>query len=291
MTATDPWEALKDLGPNRSLLGMTPWLLLALLTHTGAVAGPQLTLLPMRQQLHVMRAELRAHFATIDIDVVEEPRPPEEKAEEPEPVPEPEPDKAPEPVPEATKAVVPKADDSYGEAPPPAAAQAPDVLHQADEPSTEDLTSWTMVHKDGSKVTGGGYTSGEGTALTPVTDRRATAQGREDGRGKAGIATAAAAPPPVSRSRAAMPQSRNLSDCPFPPQADMAQVDKAIVDVTVSVDPNGRAYQATVSVDPGYGFGTQAKRCALSMLYEPALNPAGEAIAGTTPTLRFRFSR
>jgi protein TonB len=88
-----------------------------------------------------------------------------------------------------------------------------------------------------------------------------------------------------------MPQTRNLSDCPFPPQADMAQVDRAVVDVTVTVDPTGRPTSASVVSDPGYGFGPQARRCALGMRYEPALGPSGDPIIGTTPTLRFRFNR
>lgn len=297
MMARDPWEALKDLGPQRSLFGIAPWLLIALATHTGAVISPQMSLMPMRQHVRLVRNELRGYFDTIDVDVVEDAKPAEAPKDEqpaPEPEPEPvapEPEKAEEPKAEEPKAEEePKPDDSYGEQPPPAAAQAPDVLHQGDENSGEDLSGWTIVHKEGSKVTGGGYTSGEGTAQNPVKDPRATSKGKEGGRGEKGTGEVRSTPA-VNRSRPAMPLNRNLSDCPFPPQADMAQVDRAVVDVTVTVDANGRPTQASVVADPGYGFGSQAKRCALSMRYEPALGTGGDPITGTTPTLRFRFNR
>ena len=286
MTARDPWEALNRLGPQRSLLGISAWLLVALITHTGAVASPRMTLLPMRQHLRLVRTELRGYFEPIDFVV--ETKPPEEKADEPEPAP-PEPEKVEAEKPDPDAPIQPKPDDSYGEAPPPAAAQAPDVPVRAEDSAAEDLSQWTMVHKEGSKVTGGGYTSGEGTAQSPVKDPRATSTGKEGGRGEKGTESRPA--PAVNRSRPAMPLNRNLSDCPFPPQADMAQVDRAVVDVSVTVDASGRPTQASVAADPGYGFGSQAKRCALSMRYEPALSPAGEPILGPTPTLRFRFSR
>jgi protein TonB len=162
-------------------------------------------------------------------------------------------------------------------------------LHQGTESEGEDLSGWTMVHKEGSKDTGGGYTSSEGTGKKPVYDPRASSTGKEGGRGDKG--TGSVGTPAVNRSRPAMPQTRNLSDCPFPPQADMAQVDRAVVDVTVTVDPTGRPTSASVVSDPGYGFGPQARRCALGMRYEPALGPSGDPIIGTTPTLRFRFNR
>ncbi|MBM4360786.1 MAG: hypothetical protein FJ096_21985 [Deltaproteobacteria bacterium] len=304
MTARDPWEAMKELGASRSLFGIAPWMLVALLTHTGAVASPQMTLMPMRQHVTALRAELNTYFGVVDVDVVADEAPPLPAKEEAAPEPEPEPTPAAEPVREAPpkeeaepaeeKAPADKPDDPYPDEPPPAAAQAADVLNSGEEQAGEDLSNWTMVHKEGSKVTGGGYTSGEGTAENPVRDPRASSKGKAGGRGKAdgsGEVKSTASAPAVNRSRAAMPQSRNLSDCPFPPQADMAQIDRAVVDVTVTVDPSGRPIGALVVGDPGHGFGSQAKRCALGMRYDPALSPTGEPIAGTTPILRFRFNR
>jgi protein TonB len=252
----------------------------------------------------VLKSELRTYFGVVDVDVVEDsPKAEPDKAETP-PPPEPEPETQPatepsradapkeEPAPTEEKAPAEKSDDPYADEPPPAAAQAADVLNSGDEQPGEDLSSWTMVHKEGSKVTGGGYTSGDGTAQNAVKDPRASSKGKEGGRGSGtGEVKSTSGSPAVNRSRPAMPLSRNLSDCPFPPQADMAQVDRAVVDVTVTVDPSGRPTGASVAGDPGYGFGSQAKRCALAMRYEPALNPAGDPIAGTTPTLRFRFNR
>lgn len=305
MPRRDPWEALRDLGPSRSLFGMAPFLLVALLTHTGAVASPQMTTLPMRQHMQRLRTELGTYFGTVDVDVEAEPPKAPEAPENAEPTPEPEPEPEPEPVkseptekapePEADKAAEPpKSDDPYDSEPPPAAAQAADVLHQGEEAPGEDLSSFTIVHKEGSKVTGGGFTSGEGTSQSPVRDPRASSKGKEGGRGSGngtGTGEARSAAPASNRSRPAMPLSRNLSDCPFPPQADMAQVDRAVVDVSVSVDASGKPTGAAVVSDPGYGFGAQAKRCAMAMRYEPALGPAGDPISGSTPTLRFRFNR
>lgn len=296
MTARDPWEALRRLGPRSSVLGLVPWLAMALLSHTGAYASDEMSLRHMRGAVRTMHAELASYFAlTVDVDVVE-PDPTEDDAKTAEPEPEPEPEVKPEPDPAPRPVTPPPPSDKpepkdaaskepYGDAAPPAAAEAGDALTKDDG----DLTSWTMVDKNGSKVTGGGYTSAEGTAKHAVSDPRASGKGREGARGTQGDAEPGAKR--VDKSRPPMPMSRNLSDCPFPPQADVQQVDRAVVDVTVSVDANGRPTGAVVSADPGFGFGTQARRCALSMRYEPAHGPDGEPVPGTTPTLRFRFNR
>ncbi len=296
-SASDPWEALRRLGPSRSVLGIFPWLAVALLTHSGALAGPNMTLLPMRQHVRMLHEELRQYFAAVEIEVVDDKKDDAKETAKAEPEPDPEPDAKPEPREKAPveKAPVdkeePKADaksknDPYGDEPPPQAAEAAAVLHQDEG---EDLTGWSMPNKDGSTATPNGYTSSDGTAKHAVRDPRASSKGKEGGHGTDGAGDPGAKR--VNHSRPAMPLSRNLSDCPFPPQADMAQVDRAVVDVMVSVDPQGRPTGAQVMADPGYGFGTQARRCALSMRYEPALGPEGDAIAGSTPTLRFRFNR
>jgi protein TonB len=292
--ADDPWEKLRRLGPSSSLVSIVPWVAIALLAHTGAIASPNMTMLPMRQHVRTMRVQLDDYFGgTIDIDVdpQKEDKPPAKSEPQPEPEPEPEDPKSPPTPPPPTRAnqEAPKAkEDDYGEARP-AAAEAAAILNSG-EAKGEDLTEFTMPHKDGSTATPSGWTSSEGTAKTPVRDPRADAKGKEGARGN-GDGDGNGPQKRVDRSRPAMPVSTSLSDCPFPPQADMAQIDNAVVEVTVSVDPHGRATQASVRADPGYGFGGQARRCALAMRYQPALNPNGDAIAGSTPTLRFRFNR
>ena len=51
-------------------------------------------------------------------------------------------------------------------------------------------------------------------------------------------------------------------NCPFPPEADTAQMDEASVMLQVDVRPDGTAGTVTVLSDPGSGFGREARRCA-----------------------------
>jgi protein TonB len=46
--------------------------------------------------------------------------------------------------------------------------------------------------------------------------------------------------------------------CPFPPEADSAQVDRAVVRLQVEVEASGRPMHAYVLSDPGFGFGREA---------------------------------
>ncbi len=252
----------------------------------------------MRQHVRSLHKELRAYFATVEIEVIDDRKDVKDTKTEPEPEPDAEPEAKPEPEPREKTPIAAKSakpdptadaktkDDPYGDDPPPAAAEAAAVLHQGDE--GDDLTGWTIVNKDGSKSTGGGYTSGNGSAKHAVGDPRASSKGKEGGHGTTGDGQAGAKR--VDHSRPAMPLDRRLSDCPFPAQADMEQIDHAVVDVTVTVDATGRATNARFLADPGYGFGGQARRCALSMRYESALDAEGSAIPGAT-TLPFRFNR
>ncbi|MEM9696963.1 MAG: ferric siderophore ABC transporter substrate-binding protein, partial [Myxococcota bacterium] len=98
--------------------------------------------------------------------------------------------------------------------------------------------------------------------------------------------------PKKSRARGAKPLGgSSWSNCPFPPQADVEQIDKAVATVAVTVGPDGRARSARVVSDPGYGFGAMAKRCALGQRYRAALNFDGSPITATTPPIRVFFRR
>lgn len=305
----DPMRAVLKLGKRASRDGIYIGLIVALLSHTSAVASPRLamkyTMMGMRQAVADMRVELRSHlFAVYDVEIIEnEPVEEEEEepqVEEPEPeVEEPEPEVEPEveetePVIEPTEpppdSAEPESEDDIYEEPPPAAAEAADVL-TADEDTSgpKDLTGFTIVDKDGSKSSGGGYTSKTGRNKGPQYNRNAKGGVNSGGKGKGDGKTRRR--PKKNLSRGATPLSGGSWNCPFPPQADLEQVDRATAVVVVVVGPDGRARSARVVSDPGYGFGAQAQRCALGQRYRPAWNADGKPITSTTPPINVRFSR
>jgi protein TonB len=226
-----------------------------------------------------MRKELHDYFATeIAVDMEEE----KEKEEEPEP----------EVVEPETKEEIPvaqpepdKEEDPYeNDEPAPIPAEAPDTLTT----DAVDMTGegWDMVDKDGSKRTGGGFTSEKGTAKKPVRNKRARIDGEERGKGRGPARRKKA-----NQTRAAMPEGSTEWNCPFPPQADLEQVDKAAVLISVTVASDGTPKSVNVISDPGYGFGQMAKRCALTRRYRPGLDAEGNAITASTPQLRVTFTR
>ena len=110
---------------------------------------------------------------------------------------------------------------------------------------------------------------------------------------------ALAAPPPVTPIAAPTPdRSRPATlmhgelwswSCPWPTEADA--IDDAVAVVRITVDPAGRAARVDVVNDPGYGFGREARKCALRETYAPALDRDGRAVLGTTKPIRVRFAR
>lgn len=99
-------------------------------------------------------------------------------------------------------------------------------------------------------------------------------------------------PPPPDRSRAASLASKDgWSWCPFPAEADAAQIDEAVVTLQVIVAPDGKPRRVSVVADPsGNGFGREATRCAMRVRYNTGLDRAGNPIEGTV-TFNVRFSR
>jgi protein TonB len=181
-------------------------------------------------------------------------------------------------------------DDIYAEDDPaPEAAEAPDVYEALSDDPVEIPGTWTIPDKDGSTSPGGGYTSSKGRSKTAVHNRRARPDGRPGGRGKSDGGGARRTP--KNLARAARPSSLSWGDCPFPPQADLEQVDRATAVVAVTVAPNGSPRSVQVLSDPGYGFGAMAKRCAMSKSYTPALDADGKKITATTPPINVRFRR
>jgi protein TonB len=200
---------------------------------------------------------------------VEPPPPPEPEPPPPEPEPEPE----PQPPPKAA-APEPQA--------PPAAAQAGQVLTADPDPDAPvDLTGDGFVQGTADTFAGG-VTASTGTSKSAVYDPNAVAS--------APVVVAKPGPPEgPDRSRRANTGSGSWDHCGFPPEADIEQVNYARVTVAVVVGPDGRAKNASVAKDPGYGFGALARRCALKEQYQPALDRSGQPITQTlTFTINFR---
>ncbi|MEI9936780.1 MAG: energy transducer TonB [Pseudomonadota bacterium] len=133
----------------------------------------------------------------------------------------------------------------------------------------------------------GGVTAADGTANKAVHDLRA----QPDGVGKAPPPGPVAPPSGPDLSRAAAPMAGSWNDCEFPAEADVEGIDSAVVQLTVTVGPNGRAKSVTVLKDPGFGFGQSARTCAFRKPFNAALDRAGAAITMSTAPFTVRFTR
>lgn len=78
--------------------------------------------------------------------------------------------------------------------------------------------------------------------------------------------------------------------CPFPPAADIAGIDLAVVELRIRVDAGGRLAAVSVAVDPGYGFAEAARRCAAGKQFRPALDRNGVPVSSEL-VVRVRFTR
>jgi protein TonB len=173
--------------------------------------------------------------------------------------------------------------------PPPAPAQAAKVLTAEPKPDEPvDLTGDTIVQGNADSFAGG-FTASNGTNTNAVH----TAPSPTGVVGGTGAPQAAPAPQVQAKdlSRAASLSGSSDWNCPFPPEADTAQVDEAAVVLQVDVRPDGTAGAVRVLGDPGNGFGREARRCAMSRRYTTSLDHDGNAIAGTTKPFRVHFQR
>jgi protein TonB len=82
----------------------------------------------------------------------------------------------------------------------------------------------------------------------------------------------------VDRSRRATIFDGPQWTCPFPVEADQDQVDQATVEIRVKVAADGTPADVAVLRDPGYGFAREARRCALSKPWSPALDREGSPV-------------
>lgn len=228
----------------------------------------------------------------VDVDTVVEKRaePPRQVAPEPEPAPEVEEE---EPGPAApSKALAPAGRSQAA----PAAAKAGRVLTApaTESGEEEDIVDFSMVQGLSERYVGG-VTSRTGTSDEAVRDRRAR------GAGPSRVADEPSAAKPRQR-RAQKPKPRkNLSrpprtasttwNCPFPFQADTAEIHHAVVMLVVTVKADGRPKSVQVLSDPGHGFGAAARRCAHGQRFVPAHDPRGRPTMGTTRPFRVTFRR
>jgi protein TonB len=172
--------------------------------------------------------------------------------------------------------------------PPPAPAQAAKVLTQEPRPDEPvDLTGDTIVTGNADTYAGG-FTAGNGTSANAV-HAMPSPTGVPGGSGAPPAAPAPPQGPDLSRT-AALGGASEWS-CPFPPEADTAQIDEAYVTLQVEVRADGTPTIARVLGDPGNGFGREARRCAMNRRYSTALDRDGQAVAGTTKAFRVHFSR
>jgi protein TonB len=269
-----PFEAAIRLGAKHARYGTIVALLGTLLLHGGGAAyGANSNLAVSRFARDVMHSAHARLAAEIDIDL-DQPEP----EKEPEPPPPP-----PEPEPEARIKPPPMPDEPPPA--PPAAAQAGQILAaEADPNEPLDLTGDNTFVVGNAETYSGGITASTGKSKTAVHDLTAKPTGVVGGTG-----TAPSSNSSVDLSRPAAPVSRSWN-CPFPPEADIEQINYMRVSVVVQVNAEGNPKSVEVLNDPGFGFGRAARQCALKQAYRSALSRDGKAIAHSLATV-VKFER
>jgi protein TonB len=203
-----------------------------------------------------------------EIDVIKEDAPPP---------PQPDPEVKPEPAvapPQRPREV----------APPPPPAQAAKVLTQEPDPNEPvDLTGNTIVQGT-AEAYAGGFTSPNGTNGKAV---RELAVGVPGGTGPSLSSPHRTGP---DLARPASVGNTDWNRCPFPTEADTAQIDDAFVTLRIDIRADGTPATVRVMSDPGNGFGREARQYAMRQIYAPARDHDGTPIAGTT-TVKVHFSR
>jgi protein TonB len=141
-----------------------------------------------------------------------------------------------------------------------------------------DLTDDTFV-TGASKAYVGGTTSSSGTNDVAVHS----------------TVTDAKAPPTRHPQEPDLSRPVSLDEqewqCPWPQEADLAEIDQQAVIIRVAVTADGAASRVDLVKDPGHGFGLAARTCALRTRFEPAKDKNGNRIAALSPPIRVRFTR
>ncbi len=164
-----------------------------------------------------------------------------------------------------------------------APAQAAEALTAKDDPNAPvDLTN-TIVNGNAANYIGGN-SANNGTSATAV--RNTAAPGGVPG----GTGTG---PASVDRARSAGLLGSTDWNCSsfWPTEADVAQIDEAVVRVQVSVKADGTPQTVKILSDPGSGFGSAAIRCAMRQRFRTALDHDGNSQPGSTNPFNIRFNR
>jgi len=274
--AQDPLARVLELESPHFRRGLTIGILGALLVHVAGATEAARLANGLGGWARETRADISAYFARLyDVELVNAPPPPppppEEKAEP----------EAPKPVAAAPK-TAPK------EAPAPAPAQAGKILTQEPDPDAPvDLTGQGFVTGNAESYAGG-VTASAGTSKTAVHNMNATPGGVPGG---TGTKPGPAAPTGPDLSRPPALSGSSDWDCPFPPEADVDQIDLQKVPIVVTVRADGTPESVRVVSDPGHGFGRAARQCAMRQRFEPARNREGHPVAGVLPNINVRFTR
>jgi protein TonB len=277
--AFDPLAPVLGLGERTVKVGLVLGILGALLVHGAVAVKAAGTLGEVHAFAVLVQAQIRERLhSQIDIDVSEPIPPP--------PPPEPEAPPDPKEVP-ATPPPAAAPPPPPGTPPPaPAAAEAGKVLTTDPDPNEPvDLTGDGFVSGTGDRFAGG-VTASNGTSKGAVRDIRAKPEGV--GKPPPGPVSSAAG---SNLSRAASPMGGGWNDCGFPAEADIEGIDNAVVSLTVTVGPDGRAKSVTILRDPGNGFGQATRACAFRKQFAPALDLAGNAITMSTAPFTVRYVR
>ena len=243
--------------PDQLWLGLC--LAASIVTHVGVGIG-----LPRRPPARPAPVAISTEI--VDLDLPERTKPP------------PPPDETPDPaatrVNEREDKVLPRRE---ARAPQPSAAAQ--VLTRSDEPSDAlDLLDTIVT---GPATTFSAHSSGRSSG-TPAPTAAPSGSGERRSQSNDVVGP--------DRSRPASLAGGFAWTCPFPPEADVADVDRADVSLRIDIDASGRARQLRVVSDPGHGFGAAAQACAAQKHYTPGLDRDGNPVASTL-AVRVRFVR
>jgi periplasmic protein TonB len=269
----DPLGPILSLGRRSLRIGAVIGIVGGLGMHSAVAARAAHSFYDVRSFASRVVDAVKAKLGSeLDLDTSQPPPPPP-----PPPPPEPEPPKEAAPPPKAAAEPPP---------PPPAPAQAGKVLTADPDPNEPvDLTDQGFVTGNAESYAGG-ITASQGTSKIAVRDTKAVIGGTPGGTGTA------LAPPPPARdlSRPALPKSGSWK-CPFPAEADLEWINHAVVQLMVTVNPDGTAKSAVVVKDAGFGFGQAARRCAFKYDYTPGFDANGKPIVKTTGAFNVTFTR
>ncbi|HVY46541.1 MAG TPA: hypothetical protein VHB21_11710, partial [Minicystis sp.] len=147
---------------------------------------------------------------------------------------------------------------------------------------------------DADRGPGYGVIAGDGTGSDPTHDHGARLDGAPGGAGAHAATPKGLGGAGVDafgdRSRRSHVIGGLATECDFPDGAPPS-MERAVVVVVVAVRADGKASDAIVAYDPGYGFGAAARRCALGRRYTPARDHEGRPVASLTAPINVRFLR